>query len=91
MMDNTTTERNSMDSTTKKIPLFNVPQKFKDLLKKFEYVEEPIVREQSSQQSTPETEKKKSGEKNDEVAYHSCFLKRASTTTSEASPNSTLF
>ena len=72
-MDNTTTnssgseatsgvrlgpERNSMDSTTKKIPLFNVPQKFKDLLKKFEYVEEPIVREQISQQSTQETEKK---------------------------------
>ena len=45
MIDNTEV------STIKKIPLINVPQKFKELLKKFEYVESgaiTVVSERSS-------------------------------------------
>ena len=50
---------NTEESTIKKIPLINVPQKFKELLKKFEYVESvstPVVSESSSQQLTSNDE-----------------------------------
>ena len=42
-------------STTKKIPLVNVPQKFKDFLKKFEYVEPVAI---TAEKENPETQKK---------------------------------